>query len=266
MLLLSNKNSFKLISSNKALRHANPFNFHSKRIKFKPTSLCSTSNNIVAKQQPIKAITKTFVNEKPISDEKRRLFLRAIGTIGLGALGVSLFPKKSNALIMGGAPASSIVGVKDQTNTQINPATEETLDTVLKTSDLTFDGTDLQVKVTSMPSGSSSSFSDSGDVPRNALVDADRHVQVDVLSSILPSSASTETTLQTIAFGGFKYALRMATVGDYDYIGEASIGSLTSSAVWRIKRIDNSSGLAITWAGTGSFDQIWDNYLSLTYS
>jgi len=167
---------------------------------------------------------------------------------------------------MGGTPSTSIVGVKDASNVRINPATEETLDTVLKTSDLTFDGTDLQVKVTSMPSGSSSSFSDSGDVPKNALVDADRHVQVDVLSSTLPTSASTESTLQTISFGGFKFALRMATVGNYDYVGEAAIGSSTSSAVWRIKRIDNSSGLAITWAGTGAFDQVWDNYLSLSYS
>jgi len=99
------------------------------------------------------------------------------------------------------------------------------------------------------------------------LVDADRHVQVDVLSSALPASASTESTLQTISFGGTKYALQMVTSGVYDYVGEASIGASTSSAVWRVKRVDNTSGnVAILWAGTGTFNQVWDNYASLTYT
>ena len=148
----------------------------------------------------------------------------------------------------------------------INPATQETLSTLLKTSDLTFDTGALQVKVTSLPAAGGGSFSDSGSVDKKGLVDADRHVQVDVLSSSLPASASTETTLQTIAFGGTKYALRLATVGSVDYVGEAAIGTITSSASWRVKKVDSTTGISITWAGTGTFNQIWDNYASLTYS
>jgi len=177
---------------------------------------------------------------------------------------------------MGSSPTTGVIGVKDSTNARINPATEETvstlateatLDEVLKTSDLTFDAGSLQVKITSVSGEGSSSFSDSGDVARSALVDGDRHVQVDVLSSTLPSSASTETTLQTIAFGGTQFALRLATVSDVDYVGEASIGTATSAASWRIKKVDSASGIIIQWAdGNASFDNIWDNRASLTYS
>ena len=123
----------------------------------------------------------------------------------------------------------------------------------------------MQVKVTSLPAGGSS-FSDSGDVARSGLVDGDRHVQVDVLSSELPSSASTETTLQTISFGGFKFILRLATVGAIDYVGEAAIGTATSAASWRIKRVDSTTGMILQWAGTGVFDQVWDNRAILSYS
>lgn len=202
-----------------------------------------------------------------VSDQSKRNFLKAAGVVGVGVIVSQLAPQKAHALIMGSSPTTGVVGVKDSTNTRINPATEETLDEVLKTTDLNFDGSGyLNVNVQTTSASSSSSFSDSGNVSRLALVDGDRHVQVDVLSSALPTSASTESTLQTLSFGGVKYALRMVTSGSYDYIGEASIGSATSSAVWRVKRLDNTSGVAITWAGSGTFNQIWDNYASLTYS
>jgi hypothetical protein len=52
------------------------------------------------------------------------------------------------------------------------------------------------------------------------------------------------------------------------YLGEAEPGSATSSAVWRIKKIvETGPDVAITWAdGNESFDNIWDNRLSLSYS
>lgn len=49
------------------------------------------------------------------------------------------------------------------------------------------------------------------------------------------------------------------------YIGKAPVGSAEGSAVWQIAKLDTSSGLIKTWAGTG-FDQIWDDRTSLTYS
>ncbi len=202
-----------------------------------------------------------------ISDADKRAFLKVAGVAGLGVLASSLVPRQAEAYVLGSAPTSSVVGVKDATNARVNPATEDTLDTLLKTTDLDFDGSGyLNVNVQAGGGAGGSSFSDSGDVSRLGLVDGDRHVQVDVLSSVLPSSASTETTLQTISFGGVKYALRMATVGSVDYVGEAAIGTATSAASWRVKKVDSTSGTVITWAGTGTFNQVWDNYASLTYS
>ena len=197
----------------------------------------------------------------------KRDFLKVLGVAGLGLTGTLLFPKEANALTLGGTPTSSVVGVKNVANTRVNPATEETTASLLKASDLNFDGSGyLNVNVQSSSGSGASSFSDSGNVSRLGLVDGDRHVQVDVLSSVLPSSASTETTLQTISFGGFKFAIRFATVGDVDYVGEAAIGTATSAASWRIKKIDSSSGIVITWAGPGVFNQVWDDRASLSYS
>lgn len=44
------------------------------------------------------------------------------------------------------------------------------------------------------------------------------------------------------------------------YIGKAAIGSSTASAVWQIKKLDtNTLALDKTWAGSGNFDNVWDN-------
>lgn len=51
------------------------------------------------------------------------------------------------------------------------------------------------------------------------------------------------------------------------YIGLAALGSDTSQAVWQIKKIDETSGIEITFAdGNADFDNIWDNRASLTYT
>lgn len=201
-----------------------------------------------------------------VGDQGKRNFLKLAGVVGAGVVATQLVPNRAHALIMGSSPTSGVVGTKNASNVRINPATEETLATLLKTSDLTFDTGSLEVKVTSLPSSGPTSFSDSGNVAKSGLVDADRHLQVDVLSSALPTSASTETTLQTISFGGYKFSLRLATVGDVDYVGEAAIGTATSAASWRIKKVDSTTGISIQWAGSGVFDQVWDNRASLSYS
>jgi len=224
------------------------------------SSTLSTENVLVTIPQTADA------EQVEVSDRGKRNFLKVASIAGVGIVASQLSPKKAHALIMGSSPTTGIVGVKNSTNTRINPATEETLSTLLKPSDLTFDAGALQVKITSVSGAGSSSFSDSGNVARSGLVDGDRHLQVDVLSSALPSSASTETTLQTISFGGFKFALRLATIGTVDYVGEAAIGTATSSASWRVKKVDGTTGITITWAGSGVFDQIWDNHASLSYS
>lgn len=51
------------------------------------------------------------------------------------------------------------------------------------------------------------------------------------------------------------------------YIGEALPGSDQGAAAWRIKKIDTSSGVVITWAdGNASFDNVWTGHAGLSYS
>ena len=66
-----------------------------------------------------------------IHDADKRLFLKVLGGAGLGLFAASLFPKKADALIAGGAPTSNIVGIKNASNTRISPATESTLQSLL---------------------------------------------------------------------------------------------------------------------------------------
>lgn len=65
---------------------------------------------------------------------------------------------------------------------------------------------------------------------------------------------------------GAPLALRADDGATYLYVGKAVAGSLTSSAVWQIQRITQAD-LTLVWAdGNGSFDNVWDNYASLSYS
>jgi hypothetical protein len=58
-----------------------------------------------------------------------------------------------------------------------------------------------------------------------------------------------------------------STTPNVTYIGQAPIGSDESQAVWQIKKVDESSGIIITWAdGNSNFDNIWNNRASLIYS
>lgn len=97
-------------------------NFFSSRPK-KPTQKSVSA----LKFSPQSKLTK-------VDDHKRRLFLKSLGVIGLGALGATMFPKKTQALVMGGTPATSVVGVKDADNVRVNPAKEEQLPTALTAS------------------------------------------------------------------------------------------------------------------------------------
>ena len=66
-----------------------------------------------------------------------------------------------------------------------------------------------------------------------------------------------------------QYNKLVDVVGTYTYIGEALPGTATSSATWRIKRIETLSGgdLNILWAsGSSDFNKIWNNRASFAYS
>lgn len=80
---------------------------------------------------------KTLSPEKKItdnveeSDTNKRFFLKALGIAGAGVVASQLLPNKASALVMGSTPSSSVVGVKDGSNVRINPATEDTLTSIL---------------------------------------------------------------------------------------------------------------------------------------
>lgn len=52
------------------------------------------------------------------------------------------------------------------------------------------------------------------------------------------------------------------------YVGEAAPGSLVSDPVWRIKRLNSTSGLVVEWANAISvtFTVIWNDRVTYTYS
>jgi hypothetical protein len=51
------------------------------------------------------------------------------------------------------------------------------------------------------------------------------------------------------------------------YMGEAAVGTLTSAASWKIAKYTTASGVQVTWAdGNSSYDNIWNNRESLSYS
>lgn len=68
---------------------------------------------------------------------------------------------------------------------------------------------------------------------------------------------------------GYTQRLTYNGTGLPEYIGIASPGSLTSAAVWKIKKLvySGTNVVQILWAdGNTTFDNIWDNYASLSYS
>lgn len=66
-----------------------------------------------------------------VSDGKKRRLLKILGGGALGILAATVFPSKASALVVGSTPTSNVVGLRNQSNTRINPATDETLSSVI---------------------------------------------------------------------------------------------------------------------------------------
>lgn len=93
-------------------------------------------------------------------------------------------------------------------------------------------------------------------------------VPVSAAALPLPSGAATEATIAALSAESAAYLTRLdeasATI---TYVGQSVAGSATSSAVWRIKRLDSTSGLVVLYAdGDTNFNNVWDNRASLSYS
>jgi hypothetical protein len=87
---------------------------------------------------------------------------------------------------------------------------------------------------------------------------------LDVLASFVMSA--DEDTVETRSMA-MKIALDEVS-STVTYVGEAITGTALSAASWRIKRISVTGTVTlIEWAdGNGSFDNIWNNRASLSYS
>lgn len=225
------------------------------------SSATETATAVISPGQPVAK------SSSAINDGDKRTFLKVVSVAGAGIAAATLLPNKAHALIMGSSPTTGVVGVKNAANTRINPATEETVSTLLKSTDSVFDAGALKVKVTAVSGDGSGGFSTSAnETTKSALVDAARHVQVDVLSSALPTTASTETTLTTINYGGKQFALKMTTVGSIDYVAEADTGTAFATPEWRVKKVDSTTGIVITWAdGDEEFNNSATDLTTLTY-
>jgi len=84
----------------------------------------------------------------------------------------------------------------------------------------------------------------------------------------IPTS-STGTASNPTVTSSVPYAIKLddTSTSNVTYVAEAAIASLGSAAVWRIKKLDEVSGLVITWAdGNADFDNIWNNRTSISYS
>lgn len=93
--------------------------------------------------------------------------------------------------------------------------------------------------------------------------------------SLFPSGSAKfdSTGWQTYDFLGIAVKdLSLTTIYDeatstIAYLGNALPGISTSSAFWRISKINTTSGVITTWAdGNSNFDNIWADRLSLNYS
>jgi hypothetical protein len=70
------------------------------------------------------ASTSANIPHNAVDDTRRRMFLKVLGGLGLGVAGATLLPQKTQALVMGGTPSTSVVGVKNIANERIDPAQE----------------------------------------------------------------------------------------------------------------------------------------------
>jgi len=64
------------------------------------------------------------------------------------------------------------------------------------------------------------------------------------------------------------FTIYVDETGSYTYVGWAPRGSLPSSSVWRIMRVDESSATLtlVEWAdGEDKFNKVWDNRATYTY-
>ena len=96
--------------------------------RFVTNSVLKENNFTGAQGQQGNLSTKVMSSgEGVVPDQDKRFFIKALGLAGVGIVASQMLPRKAEALVLGSTPSSSVVGIKNVSNVKINPATEETL-------------------------------------------------------------------------------------------------------------------------------------------
>lgn len=94
--------------------------------------------------------------------------------------------------------------------------------------------------------------------------DVDQETPINIGADPITKELLVQATLND---NSTQYALKLTEVGDVSYIAQADPGTTQASATWRAKKLDQTSGLVITWAdGDTNFDNVATDLTALTYS
>ena len=81
-----------------------------------------------------------------------------------------------------------------------------------------------------------------------------------------PTGVRDFKQLENGQFRGNALQTQVEDTGSVTYIGQATSGTATSAATWRIKRVTNATGITLWAAGVDTFSQEWDERAALAYS
>lgn len=95
-------------------------------LKSTSKSLAQTTSKPTSSYQ--EAEEGEVVRDFKISDNDKRLFLKLIGSSGMGLFLMSIFTKKSHAAFFGSVPGPGTVAIKDTSGNQIDPAEKQPTD------------------------------------------------------------------------------------------------------------------------------------------
>jgi len=90
-----------------------------------------SEKELFSEKKSLRKIDTDSTEKIDIDDSNKRSFIKIMGIAGVGLAASQLIPKKAEALIMGGTPSTSTIGVKNASNTRVNPATEESIASLL---------------------------------------------------------------------------------------------------------------------------------------
>ena len=82
---------------------------------------------VLSKEKVVVAKLNNESQNNNDSENKKRVFLKLAGVVGLSAVAALIVPRKADALVFGSTPASNVVGLKDSANLRINPAEKSQL-------------------------------------------------------------------------------------------------------------------------------------------